>query len=67
MERTGQGTTDRLIRLKELITIVGLSSTSIWRRCNDGKFPRSVRLGTGSAVGWRKSEVDAWMNSLQKT
>lgn len=66
MEKIGQGhrTTDRLIRLKELKTIIGYSTTSIWRRCKDGSFPLAVRIGP-AAVAWRWSEVEAWMNSRQ--
>lgn len=66
MEKSRQGVIDRLVRLKELKTIVGYSSTSIWRRCKDGSFPHAVRLGPGSAIAWRLSEVEAWMNSRQK-
>jgi prophage regulatory protein len=59
-----QKTTDRLVRLKELKTIVGYSGTSIWRRCKDGTFPLAVRIGP-AAVAWRLSEVQAWMDSRQ--
>lgn len=56
---------ERLIRLKELKGIVGYSATSIWRRCKDGSFPSAVRLGPGSAVAWKLSEVEEWMKSRQ--
>ncbi|WP_423739502.1 helix-turn-helix transcriptional regulator [Desulfuromonas soudanensis] len=56
--------TDRLVRRKELIEIVGYSASSIWRRIKDGSFPNSVRLGP-SAVAWRLSEVEEWMRSRQ--
>ena len=62
----GAVSTDRLIRLKELKKIVGYSATSIWRRCKDGTFPRALRLGPGSAVAWRLSEIEAWMRSLER-
>jgi prophage regulatory protein len=61
----GRRTNDRLVRRKELVKIVGYSASSIWRRCKDGSFPAAVRLGPGSAVAWRLSEVEAWMNSRQ--
>ena len=54
--------TDRLIRRKELIQMVGYSASSIWRRCKDGSFPHPVRLGP-SSVAWRLSEVEEWMRS----
>ena len=64
MDQARQGATDRLVRVKELKTIVGISATSIWRRCKEGQFPEAVRVGPG-AVAWRLSEVNAWMNSRQ--
>lgn len=62
MPKIEQEATDRFIRLKELIKIVGYSSTSIWRRSNDGSFPKAVKLGP-RAVAWRQSEIEEWMNS----
>lgn len=56
---------ERLIRLKELKIIVGYSSTSIWRRCKEGSFPKAVRIGP-SAVAWRLSEVKEWIDSREK-
>lgn len=55
--------TDRLVRLKELKTIVGLSGTTICRRCKDGTFPAPLKIGPGiqGATAWRLSEVTAWM------
>lgn len=56
--------TDRFIRRKEVIEMVGYSASSIWRRCKEGSFPRPVRLGP-SAVAWRLSELEEWMRSRQ--
>ena len=64
MEKTGQRTEGRLIRLKELKSIVGISATSIWRRCKEGSFPAAVHVGPG-CVAWHLSEIESWMNSLQ--
>jgi prophage regulatory protein len=66
MEKIAQGhrTTDRLIRRKELVRIIGYSSTSIWRRIKEGSFPLAVRIGP-AAVAWKLSEVEEWMNSRQ--
>lgn len=64
MEKTGQRTEGRLIRLKELKSIVGISATSIWRRCKEGSFPAPVHVGP-VCVAWHLSEIENWMNSLQ--
>jgi prophage regulatory protein len=64
LEPVQKKTTDRLIRLKELKTIVGISGTSIWRRCKEGSFPAAVRIGP-NAVAWKLSQVEEWMDSRQ--
>lgn len=51
----------RIIRKRELMARVGLSSTTIWRLEKSGKFPRRVKLG-GAAVGWLESEIDQWIS-----
>jgi len=58
--------TDRMVRLKELKTIVGLSGPTIFRRCKDGTFPASLKIGPGTrgATAWRLSEIKSWMKQV---
>ncbi len=56
----------QIIREKEIVRITGLSRTSIWRKERDGSFPKRVRLGSGRAVGWLRSSVESWLQSLQE-
>ena len=51
---------DRLLRLKEVSSIVGLSRSTIYFLCARGLFPDRVILGR-RAVAWWESEVDAWL------
>lgn len=55
---------ERIIRLREVIEKTGLSKSSIYRLAADtnSDFPAAVRLSQ-AAVGWRESEVDAWIQS----
>lgn len=55
-------TTIRLIRLPEVIALVGYSRASIYRLMNDGQFPAAVRLGA-RAIAWRSTDIDAWIAS----
>jgi len=58
----------QILREKELIKIVGLSRTSIWRKERLGTFPRRVKLGAGGrAIGWLRSDVEAWLQELKRT
>lgn len=51
----------RLIRLPEVIRRTGLGRSSIYARQAAGAFPTPVSLGTGVAVAWIESEVEAWI------
>ncbi len=57
-------TTDprRLVRRREVLTLTGLSTSTLYRRMAQGEFPRPVRIGPG-AVGWRLGDVMAWLDS----
>lgn len=58
----------QILREKEVIKVVGLSRTSIWRKERLGSFPRRVKLGAGGrAIGWLRSDVEAWLQELKRT
>ena len=52
----------KLLRFKELKTVVGLSRTSVWRLERRGEFPRRRQISR-NVVGWREDEVFAWLDS----
>lgn len=49
-----------LIRLPAVKRLAGLSTTEIYRRMAEGRFPKSVPLGA-KAVAWIESEVRGWV------
>jgi len=51
-----------IIRLPQVMQLVGLRRTSIYDMMKMGTFPRSVALGA-RAVGWRLGDVRAWLKS----
>lgn len=55
---------ERFMRRHEVAAVVGLQRSSIYRLMSLGEFPRPHRLTkSGKAVGWRESDVLAWMES----
>ncbi len=50
----------RLITMKELIYICGLSRPSIYRLMDVGEFPRQISVGDRS-VRWIEEEVVGWV------
>ena len=55
---------DKIIRLHELTRIVGISSSTLWRREQEGTFPKRRQLGVRS-VGWLASEINEWIENRE--
>jgi prophage regulatory protein len=51
---------DRVITTQELLRLVPLDRSTIWRLSRDGQFPKPIQL-TASRIGWRLSAVRAWL------
>lgn len=56
---------ERLIRLPEVLSRVGLKRSAWYARIADGEAPSPVHLGP-RAVAWRESEIDEFIASLPK-
>ena len=54
-------TDDSILRINEVMAMVGLRRTTIWSRVREGTFPAPVQLG-GYRIGWRQSDVRRWIN-----
>lgn len=55
----------RILRLPEVCQVSGLSRATIYKKMAEGTFPTPLRLGTRS-VGWRLSDLDAWIASTER-
>jgi len=53
---------DKIIRVDDVIEMVGVSRGTLWRWERQDKFPKRVPLGANS-MGWRLSEVNQWIKS----
>ena len=62
----------RFIRLPEVLSRTGYGRTTIYRKMEDGSFPRSVKLGgppidpnvfDSRAVAWIEYEIEQWIES----
>ena len=52
---------DRALRLREVISRVGMSRTWIYDRVAEGEFPEPVKIGQ-RASAWLESEVNEWLH-----
>jgi prophage regulatory protein len=53
-------TRDAILRMAEVTRAVGLARATVYRMMKTGTFPQAIPL-SGSAVGWLRSEVEAWI------
>jgi prophage regulatory protein len=51
----------RLLRLKDVTTLVGMCRSTIYRLIGEGRFPDRVHYGA-RAVRWRAADIFAWQN-----
>jgi prophage regulatory protein len=57
---------NRIVRIKELKLLLGVSNATIYRHIKLNKFPKPIQLST-NIVGWRLSVVEAWINEREQT
>ena len=50
----------RLLRLPDVLERTALSSSTLYRLVNAGRFPRPLKL-TERSSAWVEAEVDAWI------
>lgn len=55
-------TTDRILRIKAVLQRTGLSRSTMYRKMQNGTFPRNVQISTRCA-GWRESAIGAWLRN----
>ncbi|KVH43511.1 hypothetical protein WJ39_26215 [Burkholderia diffusa] len=55
-------TTERLLRLPSVISMVGLGKTTIYDMMKEGSFPRPRRVRNLSL--WAETEVQAWIRTI---
>ena len=58
-------TTDRLLRLSEVLSRTALGRSSIYRMMRDGSFPEPLKVGV-RAVRWRESEIEGWLAARRR-
>lgn len=56
----------RFLRLRQVMSQVGLSRSQIYKMVSRGTFPQSVML-TERSVAWSEASIDAWMASRVPT
>jgi len=53
---------DRILRINAVLDRTGLSRSTMYRKMQDGTFPKNVQISTRCA-GWRESAINAWLRN----
>jgi prophage regulatory protein len=51
-----------ILRIKTVLQRTGLSRSTMYRKMQDGTFPRNVQISKRCA-GWYESAIDAWLRN----
>ena len=53
----------RLIRIRSVVELTGLSKSYIYQLVTQGHFPKSIQLVPGgTSVAWKESEILDWID-----
>ena len=53
----------KILRIKQVVDITGLSKRTIYRWISQGRFPEQIPLGNSRIVGWNEKIIDKWINT----
>ena len=56
----------KILRLKDVQRMTGLSRSTIYAEITKGNFPRQIKLTGARSVGWHESAIVRWIESRQQ-
>ena len=51
------------MRIRQILSIFPVSSSTWWDGCKEGRFPKPIKLGPRTTV-WRAEDIRAFMENL---
>ena len=51
----------KLLRLKEVIELTGISPSSIYRLVSEGKFVKPIHVKTPTMTVWVSDDIEIWI------
>lgn len=64
-EITGTLPTTGYLRLPSVLSVIPVSSSTLWRLVRQNKFPKPTKLSS-RVTAWRAEDVYSWIESTQK-
>lgn len=56
---------NKILRLRDVINVTGLSRSTIYAEIAKSSFPRQVQLTGTRSVGWHESDIAQWIETRQ--
>ena len=56
----------KIVRMKEVQRITGLSRSTIYAQIAKGQFPQQVKLTGARSVGWHEAAIIEWIEARQQ-
>lgn len=53
-------TTNRILRLEDVMDRTGLTRATLYAAMKRGEFPKSIRIAA-RCVGWLEADIEAWI------
>lgn len=57
---------EEILRKPRVLATISMGNTWLYEAIARGDFPAPIKLGA-RAVGWRRSDVEAWLASREST
>ncbi|WP_150465764.1 helix-turn-helix transcriptional regulator [Francisella sp. SYW-2] len=59
---------NKVLRIKDVVELCGVSRSTIYRWCNDPKnsFPKYIKL-SATSTGWYAKDINNWLESLRNS
>lgn len=55
----------KILRLKQVLDILGICKTSLYNLIESNKFPKQIRI-TERTVGWLESDIREWIEERKE-
>lgn len=59
--RSGESSSERMIDVREVATILSVSTRTVWRLISREEIPQPIRFGR--SVRWRPIDIESWIAS----
>jgi prophage regulatory protein len=64
-DKVSRGGRSQLLREPDVLQIIQISRSTLWRLVRQGTFPRPLKLSVG-ATAWKADEVEDWIETRKR-